>query len=91
MVSSAVFQLPDAMQTIATGALRGYKVTRLPMVVHVIAFWVFGLCLGYVLCFHFNMGIYGFWSALIFSLTLAAIAFIVLLSRVSQRLMSTQA
>ena len=91
LVFNAVFQLPDAMQTIATGALRGYKVTRLPMVVHAIAFWVFGLCLGYVLCFHFNMGIYGFWSALILSLTLAAIAFIVLLSRVSQRFVSEQA
>ena len=91
LVFNAVFQLPDAMQTIATGALRGYKVTRLPMVVHAIAFWVFGLCLGYVLCFHFNMGIYGFWSALILSLTLAAIAFIVLLSRVSQRFVSKQA
>lgn len=88
LIFNAIFQLPDAMQTTATGALRGYKVTRLPMVIHGIAFWGFGLCLGYVLCFHFNMGIYGFWTALIVSLSLAAIAFIILLSRVSQRFVS---
>lgn len=85
LIFNAVFQLPDAMQTIATGALRGYKVTRLPMVIHAIAFWGFGLFVGYTLCFRFNMSIYGFWTALILSLTIAAIAFITLLSRVSQR------
>lgn len=91
LIFNAIFQLPDAMQTIATGALRGYKVTRLPMLIHAIAFWGCGLCVGYVLCFHFNMGIYGFWSALILSLSLAAIAFIALLSRVSQQFLDKSA
>lgn len=88
LVFNAVFQIPDALQTIATGALRGYKITRLPMIVHLIAFWGLGLCLGYVLCYRFNMGIYGFWSALILSLSVAAVAFIILLSRVSKRFLS---
>ena len=88
LVFNAIFQIPDALQTIATGALRGYKVTRLPMIVHLIAFWGLGLCLGYVLCYRFNMGIYGFWSALILSLTVASVSFIVLLHYVSKRFLS---
>ncbi len=74
LLFAAVFQIADATQTIASGALRGYKVTKIPMLIHAVAFWLLGLGLGYVLAFTVGWGLYGFWAALVVSLTTAAIA-----------------
>lgn len=70
---AAAFQLADAIQCVASYALRGYKVTSIPMMIHLIAFWGCGLIPGYYLAFYHDMGIYGFWLALVISLTIAAI------------------
>ncbi len=69
----AVFQVSDATQTIASGALRGYKLTKIAMLIHGLSFWVFGLGLGYYLAFSVQMGLIGFWIALITSLSVAAV------------------
>lgn len=80
---AAVFQLFDFTQCIASYALRGYKLTRVPMFIHAIAFWLLGLLPGYALAYWFNMGIYGFWTALIVSLSAAAIALVWYLEKCS--------
>jgi multidrug resistance protein, MATE family len=69
---AAIFQLFDAIQTVATGALRGLGNTRTPMLMNLAGYWIFGLPLGYVLCFRDGYGIYGLWIGL--SLALIAIA-----------------
>lgn len=76
LLFAAVFQLADSTQCVASYALRGYKITRVPMFIHAIAFWGFGLLPGYWLAYGKNMGIYGFWTALVLSLTIAAIALV---------------
>ncbi len=73
---ASLFQLADATQCIASYALRGYKVTKMPMFIHAVAFWGCGLLPGYLLAYHADMGIYGFWTALTVSLTIAAIALV---------------
>lgn len=83
---AAAFQLVDAVQCVASYALRGYKVTNIPMVIHLIAFWGCGLIPGYLLAFHYEMGIYGFWTALVASLTVAAIFLLWYLERHSQKI-----
>ncbi len=65
---AALFQLFDGIQTVATGALRGLGETNLPMIVNFIGYWVFGLPLGYVLCFRMGFGISGLWWGLTFAL-----------------------
>jgi len=89
LIFAAIYQLADATQTIASGALRGYKLTTLPMAIHITAFWVIGLGLGITLGLTdwltpAPMGIYGFWSALVISLTLAAILLVRYLSTQSR-------
>ncbi|MCP1772630.1 MATE family multidrug resistance protein [Neisseria perflava] len=84
LLFSAVFQLADATQCITSYALRGYKVTKAPMVIHAVAFWGCGLLPGYWLAYHADMGIYGFWTALIVSLTIAAVALVWCLERCSR-------
>ena len=61
--------------------------TKLPMVIHGIAFWVVGLGLGCLLAFGTSMGIYGFWAALVLSLGCAAVALLWCLATVSQEML----
>ena len=75
---AALFQLFDGIQTVATGALRGLGNTRTPMLMNLAGYWVFGLPLGYVLCFSRGYGIYGLWIGL--SLALIVIAMYLLYS-----------
>ncbi len=60
----AVFQLFDALQVVATGALRGLGETRSPMVWNFVGLWCFGLPLGYTLAFPLDWGIVGLWVGL---------------------------
>ncbi|HEV8147223.1 MAG TPA: MATE family efflux transporter [Bryobacteraceae bacterium] len=61
---AALFQLFDGLQIVATGALRGAGDTRTPMLCHFTGYWVIGLPLGALLCFHFGMGARGLWIGL---------------------------
>ena len=74
MIYGAVGHLFDATQTLASFALRGYKVTLGPMLLHVAAFWGVGLAGGWWLAFApaFRMGVAGFWLASVASLLTAA-------------------
>ncbi|MGB4360290.1 MAG: MATE family efflux transporter, partial [Rhodoferax sp.] len=74
-------------------AIRGYKVTRAPMVIHLTAFWVFSLPLGYVLGLAPGwapwaptqpMAAQGFWIALVLGLTIAALGLTWLLRQVAR-------
>ena len=73
LLLAAAYQVVDAVQTIAAGALRGYKATKVPMMIHFTAFWLLGLGLGAYLCFGVGLGLHGFWYALVAALTAAAV------------------
>jgi MATE family multidrug resistance protein len=68
---AAAFQLFDGTQAVATGVLRGLGETRMPMIVNVIGHWVFGLPIGYALCFRFGWGVKGLWVGLSIGLVIA--------------------
>lgn len=82
----AAYQVFDAVQTVAAHALRGYKITFLPMLVHVAAFWGVGLAGGWWLAFRAPrpMGAAGFWLASLLSLVFAAVFLGWLLWRVAR-------
>lgn len=71
----AVYQIFDAAQTVAAFALRGYKITFVPMFVHIFCFWGVALFGGWWLAFRIAspMGVTGFWLASLASLVLAAL------------------
>lgn len=92
LVFAALFQLPDATQVSASCAIRAYKVTRTPMVIHLTAFWGLCLPLGCLLGlapawlpWHpvQAMGAKGFWIALVAGLSIAALGLLWLLNRLS--------
>jgi multidrug resistance protein, MATE family len=78
---AALFQLFDGIQTVATGALRGFGETRGPMLVNLGGYWLFGLPVGYALCFHYGLGIYGLWWGLTVALIVISIALLWLWQR----------
>jgi len=85
---AAVFQYPDGLQMVASGALRGYKDTRMPVVYMVISFWIVGLTLGYQLTFAREMGPAGMWIGMIAGLSVAAVLLIRRFNHTSKRFMT---
>jgi MATE family multidrug resistance protein len=72
MAYAAVFQLPDGVQAMSNGALRGLKDTRVPMAITVLAYWGLGLPLGAWLGLTRGAGAPGLWMGLILGLSVAA-------------------
>ena len=61
---AAVFQLFDGIQGVITGTLRGLGDTRTAMVVNLVAHWLVGLPISYLLCFVAGWGVWGLWIGL---------------------------
>ncbi len=81
LIFIAVYQIVDDTQAVASGALRGYKDTRMPMIYGFVGYWIIALPLGGWLSFYgwaslnvSPMGVYGFWTGLTIGLALVAIA-----------------
>jgi MATE family multidrug resistance protein len=94
LLFAALFQLSDATQVATSSAIRGYQVTRAPMLIQLLAFWGFSLPLGYVLglapgWFPWSpaapMAAFGFWIGLVLGLTIAAVLLSWSLQRLSRR------
>jgi MATE family multidrug resistance protein len=61
---AAVFQLFDGIQGVITGTLRGLGNTRIAMNVNLVAHWLLGLPVSYLLCFVAGWGVWGLWIGL---------------------------
>jgi MATE family multidrug resistance protein len=94
MVFAALFQISDCTQVVLSCAIRGYKVTRAPMVLHLAAFWGFSLPLGVLLGLAPQwipfapaqpMAAQGFWIALVVGLSVAAIGLAYMLRNVTRK------
>jgi MATE family multidrug resistance protein len=65
LLLAGVFQIGDGLQIGAAGALRGFRDTRVPMVLNVIAYWAIGFPLAYGLGVSAHLGPRGVWWGLI--------------------------
>ncbi|HSG89380.1 MAG TPA: MATE family efflux transporter [Pseudomonadales bacterium] len=84
----ALYVIVDNAQATTIGALRGYKDTRVPMLVALFGYWVVGLPLGSALGFGWlgpAMGVYGFWIGLATGLAVVALPLMWRLHRLSAR------
>lgn len=86
---NALYQVSDAFQVGASAALRGYKDTRVPLLLIIFAYWVISLPLGYSLAltdfWGTPLGAKGFWISLIVGLSIAAVLLGIRLRKVGRR------
>jgi len=77
LVLIAIYQVFDDGQATIIGVLRGYKDTRMPLVVTLLAYWVVALPAGAMLGFGVGgapqLGVSGFWLGLIIGLVVVAL------------------
>jgi multidrug resistance protein, MATE family len=79
----AMFQPFDALQVVATGALRGRGDTRTPMLCNLAGHWFIGLPVGYTLCFWQGWGVVGLWAGLSVGIILIGVALVMTWHRTS--------
>ncbi|HKD31365.1 MAG TPA: MATE family efflux transporter [Xanthobacteraceae bacterium] len=72
MFIAALFQVFDGTQTVAAGALRGYKDAAIPMVIAGIGYWGIGFVGGALLAFPLGYGAIGLWWGLALGLAVVA-------------------
>ena len=89
LIVAAFFQISDGIQVVGSGILRGLSDVKIPTIITLIAYWVIGLPLGYVLGFTFNLGPMGIWISLSLALTAAAILLFYRFKRIIKRLNPT--
>ncbi|MDZ4729367.1 MAG: MATE family efflux transporter [Xanthomonadales bacterium] len=87
---AGIFQLPDGLQICATGALRGLKDTRVPMIFNLIAYWAIGLTLGYYLTFHQQLGPAGMWIGMIAGLTVGGSLMVARFLLITKRMLAVR-
>jgi multidrug resistance protein, MATE family len=69
---AGVFQVFDGAQAVTGGVLRGTGDTRIPAILHLVAFWGVGIPLGMWLGFRTPLGERGLWWGLVAGLATAA-------------------
>lgn len=76
----AAYQLPDCLQVVSIGVLRGFKDSKIIFVVTIISYWVVGMPIGYSLAYGLFgevMAAQGFWIGFICALMTATICYAV--------------
>lgn len=90
MVVAGFFQLSDGLQMMGTSILRAMRDVKIPTIYGVLAYWVGGLPLGYILAFHFDLKLLGFWCGFASGLTIVAILMIFRMRLIYKRLPFTR-
>ena len=87
LIIAGLFQISDGLQLVSLGALRGMADVKIPTIITLVAYWVIGLPLGYVLAFHLEWGEKGIWYGLFIGLTLTAVLLVYRFDRISKSLL----
>lgn len=84
LLMAAVFQIADGIQVGAAGALRGYKDTRVPMVINTFAYWALAFPLAYLAAVTFAAPPAYIWAGFVLGLSVAAILLAFRFAKVSK-------
>lgn len=88
LLMAAVFQVADGVQIGAAGALRGYKDTRVPMVVNTVSYWVLAFPLAWLAAVTWKASPQYIWAGFVLGLSVAAILLTLRFRGVSRRSLS---
>jgi multidrug resistance protein, MATE family len=73
LTMAMIFQLSDGLQVGAAGALRGFKDTRVPMLMNIGSYWLLAFPMAWYAGVHAGFGPVAVWVALIAGLTVTAV------------------
>lgn len=85
LLIAAFFQLSDGIQCVGLGVLRGLSDTRIPTLITIVAYWVIGIPIGYMLAYKFNLTLYGIWFGLSIGLLFSAVSLTIRFLKESKR------
>lgn len=72
-----IFQIPDGLQVVLSGVMRGLNETKIPMLLGLVSYWVIGLPIGVYLAYTDKMEARGLWIGLAIGLTCMCILLII--------------
>jgi MATE family multidrug resistance protein len=87
LLVGATFFVLDGVQSIAAGALRGIKDTRIPLLFAAISYWGIGFTSAYALAFRTPLGAVGVWIGLSCGTTTYAVLLVLRFRRLASRLL----
>ncbi|HZD53324.1 MAG TPA: MATE family efflux transporter [Woeseiaceae bacterium] len=73
LLMAALFQIADGVQIGAAGALRGYKDTRVPMLINTFAYWALAFPLAYLAAVTLSAPPVWIWGGFVVGLSVAAL------------------
>lgn len=73
LLIASLFQLSDGIQAVSLGILRGIGDTKIPTLITIVAYWIIGIPVGWVMAKYFDFSLYGIWFGLSIGLTFSAI------------------
>jgi MATE family multidrug resistance protein len=73
-----LFQIPDGLQVVLSGVMRGLQETKIPMILGFISYWLIGLPIGCYLTFRKGLEARGLWMGLAIGLLCMCILLIIL-------------
>jgi MATE family multidrug resistance protein len=73
LLMAALFQVADGVQIGAAGALRGFKDTRVPMVINTIAYWFVGFPVAFLAARVYFLEPRIIWTGLVLGITVSAV------------------
>jgi multidrug resistance protein, MATE family len=82
---AALFQLSDGMQVASSGALRGLKDARVPMLICAMSYWGVGMPVGWLFAIVLDWRTPGMWIGLIAGLSCAAVLLFARFNLLSRR------
>lgn len=88
LIVAGLFQISDGIQAIGLGSLRGLSDVKVPTIITLIAYWLVGLPVGYILGFTFELGAVGIWIGLLFGLSMAAVLLFRRFNRKTKKMLS---
>ncbi len=83
---AAVFQISDALQVVALGALRGLQDVRIPTIITFVAYWAIGFPVMYFLSIVTDLGSEGLWYGLLAGLTASGVMLFIRFNYLSKKL-----
>lgn len=73
-----IFQLPDGLQVVLSGVMRGLQETKIPMILGFVSYWIIGLPIGCYLTYQQGLEARGLWMGLAIGLLCMCCLLIVL-------------